>query len=284
MTPKLPPELEREIIELAVRLDHRNSALRRNLRLVAPHVQFWVDSVFYEVLIISDQKSANKFLALVDLKPPGFFTTVARALLLSGNIKTATIVRILSICTRVHSLGLWNTALKPDLLFEVSQLSLRRLSMPFGDVADFLTASSPPIWLKSLTHLDFSFLFDVAASDLKHLRRLPCLTHVALFAPRVGQLHIEAVCSSCPNLEVMLMLRPEHWMLPTEIIEACSLDPRIVVGPLASATPPTPMIIADWESSHFGLPDMWTRAMEMRADTGFRGVVGRGFAYPHRQR
>ncbi len=40
-TPQLPPELQREIIELAVRSGHKDVQLKLKLSLVAHHVHFW---------------------------------------------------------------------------------------------------------------------------------------------------------------------------------------------------------------------------------------------------
>jgi len=261
VTKSLPPELQREIIEIAVRSNHRDAALRMNLSLVAHHVHIWVDRVFYEVVTLYGQASADNFLKVVDSKPPGFFAAVVKTLLLSG-LKAESAVHILSVCTGVQSLAVWNAKPHNGLLLRVSQLPLRRLSMPFGHVATILTTpATPPTWLKSLTHLDSSFMFDVKVSDLERLRQLPRLTHVALFAFKAGPSHAKAVCDSCPQLRVLVILISEDRTLPTAIMEAYhSLDNRIVVAPF----PPDP--VRDWEVAHFGLPDMWDRVERVVAE------------------
>ncbi|KAJ7361141.1 hypothetical protein DFH08DRAFT_951753 [Mycena albidolilacea] len=226
----LPPELQREIIELAVRANHEDAGLRLTLRLVAYHVHFWVDSVFYELVMISDAAITKKFLKLVASKPLSYFATVIKTLLISDLIPTSQGARILLL----------------DLSSGCSQLPLQRLSMNFRNVAYLLTARAPPAWAVTLTHLLFFSCDDAQAADLKLLHRLPRLTHVALYGLNADPLHDKVLCDSCPNLRV-LALRPDYRSAP--VIK--ELDTRIVIAPRIPD-------IKDWEAAHFGLSDLWT--------------------------
>jgi len=249
--PDLPPELQREIFETAVRLNRRDAALKLRLSLIAHHVHSWVDSAFYESVDIDQNRSADKFLNLVDLKPHGFFATAVKTLLLDG-LRAASAVRILSLCTGVQSFAVWNRSsfLDTTFLLHLSTLSLHRLSMPCAYLANVVTAAEPPTWLASLTHLDIAFHRELTTSDLeKSLKQLPCLTHVALYEPR-NSTHAQVVCTSCPVLEVLVLLRPGSDDIPADAFD----DSRIVLIEYPSDP------VDDWEAAHFGLPCMWTRA------------------------
>ncbi|KAJ7719203.1 hypothetical protein B0H16DRAFT_1607271 [Mycena metata] len=63
----LPPELQREILEIAIRINSRDAAVKLHLSLVAHRFHSWVDQVFYESVTIGSSQSADKFLKLVDM-------------------------------------------------------------------------------------------------------------------------------------------------------------------------------------------------------------------------
>jgi len=245
--PDLPPELQREIFETAVRLNRRDAALKLRLSLIAHHVHFWVDSAFYESVDIDQSRSADKFLNLVDLKPHGFFATVVKTLILCS-VETVFAVRVLSVCTGVQSLALWDTwdtGLLSDWLLRLHPLSLHRLSTPCANLVNIVMDAAPLTWLESLTHLDIAFLHYPATSKLeKSLRQLPCLTHVALYEPR-NSTHAQVVCTSCPVLEVLVFLRPGSDD-DAQLFDDC----RIVFVKYPSDPGD------DWEAAHFGLPCM----------------------------
>jgi len=254
MTPNLPAELQREIFEIAVRLNHQDAALKLNLSLVAQHVRFWVDWVFYEMVTIVGPKSADKFFELVDLKAPGFFAIAVKTLLLSS-LPADYAVRVLSFCAGVQSLAFWTWHFPTLALPPISQLPLRRLSVRFC-LADIITGAPPPLWLSSLTHIDIAF-FRASKSYVEKLGRLPSLTHVALYS--AGPPLAEVVCASYPNLRVLVILSDSHITQAATTV-ACSFDPRIVVT-LLPADP-----IEDWEAQHCGLSDMWTCAERVVAE------------------
>ncbi|KAJ7794286.1 hypothetical protein B0H14DRAFT_2622002 [Mycena olivaceomarginata] len=104
--PELPSELEHEIFTIAFWSSGRDVALKLTLCLVARHVQFWIKCLFYEVVSILGDHCANRFLSLVNLKPPGFFTVV-KCLCITYSVKVATAYSILAACTAVESLACW---------------------------------------------------------------------------------------------------------------------------------------------------------------------------------
>ncbi|KAJ7837381.1 hypothetical protein B0H14DRAFT_2791597, partial [Mycena olivaceomarginata] len=231
-----PPELQREIFEIALRSSRRNdpvlqfAALKLKLSLLAHHIHNWVDSAFYESVWIFNDARADEFLKLVDLKPPGFFATVVKSLVM------------------LMLLRVWGCHISVPDLSPVSNYPLRRLSVlppfstwPFSECLTtmLVTAPTPPRCLRTLTHLDYN-AFKVTPSDLKDLlRRLPRLTHIALRS-LPSPLHIEAVRATCVNLQVLMVPRPAGYLGPA-LADAFS-DMR--VARIGAA----------------GLPDMWTRA------------------------
>jgi hypothetical protein len=214
-----------------------------------------VDSAFYESVWIFNDARADEFLKLVDLKPPGFFATVVKSLVML--MVTSQAARILSVCAEVQLLRVWGCHISVPDLSPVSNYPLRRLSVlppfstwPFSECLTtmLVTAPTPPRCLRTLTHLDYN-AFEVTPSDLKDLlRRLPRLTHIALRG-LLSPLHIEAVRATCVNLQVLMVPRPAGYLGPA-LADAFS-DMRVVMIPEDFGTG------SDWAA---GLPDMWTRA------------------------
>ncbi|KAJ7837404.1 hypothetical protein B0H14DRAFT_2362405, partial [Mycena olivaceomarginata] len=252
-----PPELQREIFETAIRLNRKDAALKLNLSLIAQHVRIWVDWVAYELVTIRNRKSAEKFLKLSDSKAPGFFAIAVKSLLLFS-LPAEYTVRILSLCPGVQSLAFWIWNFPTPAIPPISQLPLRRLSVRFCLTA-VLTATPPPTWLSSVTHLDIAF-FNASESDVKKLTRLPHLTHVALYwevADAGPPPPIKAVCANCPNLQVLVIM---SWPYDESMINSYSFDPRVVVRPVPTSLGP------DWEATHLDLPDIWSCAERVLAE------------------
>ncbi|KAF7337686.1 hypothetical protein MSAN_02242100 [Mycena sanguinolenta] len=264
--PSLPLELQREIFEIAViSSQSQDAALKLNLSLVAHRVHFWVDRVFYEVVTISGQKSADGFLKLVDLKPPGFFADVVKTLLLfdpAGKVPSPfPAARILSVCGRVQSLAWWSGEMTPLALSSAGQFPLRRLSTHIENLANIIALPAPSGWLSAITHLTLilGVFRGSRAPELKILKHLPRLTHVALFAVQADPSHVHLVSDSCPHLQVLVMTPVGH-SVRTALTEQFA-DSRVVV-----VMPFTSKPLEDWEAAHFGLPDMWTRAHDVLAE------------------
>ncbi|KAJ7157159.1 hypothetical protein C8R46DRAFT_1225766 [Mycena filopes] len=253
--PPLPPELEQDIFEIAVRSSPRDSRVKLNLSLVARHVQSWVDREFYKSLEVSGA-SADKFLRLVELKPAGFFATTVKTLVLTNfpvYLTEAQAIGILSICTGVQYLAFWCLEF-PGRNPAVAQLPLRRLFMPLSHIQRNVegSAATPPC-LSTVTHLNMSFLHPVDVSDLEVLGRLPRLTHVALHVSAVLPPHTMVVIASCAALQALVIILEPTDVIREEVVAVYSFDPRIVLLQHPSVT-------LDREVSRFGLDEVWTLA------------------------
>ncbi|KAJ6520389.1 hypothetical protein C8R45DRAFT_954982 [Mycena sanguinolenta] len=243
----LPPELQREIFECAVRLNH-NAAVKLNLSPVARHVHLWVNHAFYELVTIEGLTSAEKFLKLVDCKPPDFFAPVVKTLLVCGLriISASQAARILSACAGVQALYWWTEdTLPPLVLSAIRELPLRRLFLTFRNLGHIIAAPTPPTWLTSLTHLD-SLSSNVNASDLDHLSQLPHLTHVALYLPSGDPQ--QPFAQIVPALRLLLVFGSKISSRPY------AFDSRIV-------------------AAYFGVPDMWTRGERILSTRKFLNAL-----------
>ncbi|KAJ6601266.1 hypothetical protein DFH09DRAFT_1127313 [Mycena vulgaris] len=255
--PELPIELEREIFEWATRSNRGNAACKLNFSLVACRVQSWVDLVFYESIKISGPEHAHTFLGLVGSeKYHGFFARAVKILFLV-DVRGEQAVHILSACTGVQVLGYWNDR-HSDLPLLLSRLPLQRLCTHFDQFSIIPSTPGPAAWLTGLTHLDLVFSDHLPVPDLSpSLRRLPRLTHVGLSCSTAHPFHAEIVCSSCPSLQVLLIVI-DNGENQDEVANDFPSDPHIVfiVDFLDGF---------DFEATYCGPGDLWARADEVMA-------------------
>ncbi|KAJ6599002.1 hypothetical protein DFH09DRAFT_1070855 [Mycena vulgaris] len=251
--PELPYELERAIFELALRSNRKDAAFRLTLSLVARRVQFWVDLIFYELVSISNEERADKFVDFIasNLKPPGFFTAV-KTLCIVNSVTGAQACAILSACTEVQLLACWVDCTDyPELPILIGRLSLRRLSIELTHFSKIPLV--PSTWLLSLTHLDLVVWEpSLRASELSNVSRLPAVTHVSVTSSKVGPEHATIVCSLCPELQLLVVMDDSNGTDDED--NDFLFDSRIVVEDEPQN------IIEDWEAPYFGLPDIWSRA------------------------
>ncbi|KAJ7110363.1 hypothetical protein C8R43DRAFT_165615 [Mycena crocata] len=262
----LPPELEREIFEAAARSDLKNAPLKLNLSLVARRFHFWVDLVFYELVKITSESNADKFLNLITLKPPGFFANAVKALCLVYRIKPEQAHAIISACTGVQQLACWvNQTNAPQ------HLPLRYLSIEFRHFLNILPTSA---WLSSLTHLHLVFWAFQPGVENEQLARLnlsralpalPRLTHLANHSRMANPTYAKAVCASCPALEIFIIVNNTMSENAT-VSDSYSFDDRIAVIDLHEVAE----VADDWEDAYFGRASMWNRAEDIiRERNGF---------------
>ncbi|KAJ7033405.1 hypothetical protein C8F04DRAFT_1104641 [Mycena alexandri] len=266
--PNLPRELEREIFELALRGDRRNTDLKLALCMVARRVQIWIDLIFYEMVMVRDDHHAGRFLSLVDsnIKPPAFFSAV-KILCLPFYVSAPNAYRILTACTAVELLACWSNCVNhPEFSSLIGQLPLRRLSLELTHLSR--VPATRGTWLSSLTHMYIIMWVDKDILGLlATIKRLPHLTHVALDCGIVdfSAEHAAVVCSSCPSIRVLVIL----ILLESCEIEEEANDYRVVVQNILPRDP-----IADWEAPYFDLPDMWSRAEATIEERLKRASVG----------
>ncbi|KAJ7150336.1 hypothetical protein C8R46DRAFT_501720 [Mycena filopes] len=208
--PSLPIELQREIVEIAIRTNPKDRAVKLNLSLVAPHFHAWVDRVFYESVFIFNSAQVDQFLNLVHVKPAGFFATTVKVLRLHYRLTDIQMDRVLGVCSGVQALCCITLERSRSLLppHHLSSLPLRRLSTD-ADLAEILYSAVEPAWCSTLTHLDLSFPW-LRSIDRQMLRRLPCLTNVALHASSTDRALADAIYNDCPNLRVLVIFTWEQ--------------------------------------------------------------------------
>ncbi|KAJ7290190.1 hypothetical protein C8J57DRAFT_338274 [Mycena rebaudengoi] len=209
--PKLPPELECEIFEIAARSCWEDLEPGLNLQLVARRVHVWAERAFLEVVALRDGEHAEKFLQLVDLKPAGFFASIVRALFLPYPVPSKTASKVLSVCTGVRILGCWAPSQDtPELPLQISRLPLPRLGIGLHHFLSIPLSTSA--WLSTLTHLHLAFwvqfddpMFDDPIKLLALCRQLPQLTHIYMHDHELARsLHLaRQLCSSCPALRAV---------------------------------------------------------------------------------
>ncbi|KAJ7750313.1 hypothetical protein B0H16DRAFT_1887915 [Mycena metata] len=263
--PSLPLELEREIVEIAIRTNHKDATVKLNLSSVAHRFHLWVDEIFYESLTIDARKTSASSLRLFPtLKPAGFFATTVKALsllLLSDDQMAG----ILAVCTGVQELAIYTIG--PCQLSIFARLPLRRLC-----ITTFVPAPAPsspiasaPTWFSTLTHLD---LGHVGPPDAKKAlssdipTRLPRLTHLALDVSTGTPAAAKRSCarSGCPGLQVLVLFAERKDIRAPKYQKLYAFDHRIVLREHVLNN------IEDWEAPLLGVSDFWTHAESIVAE------------------
>ncbi|KAJ7290184.1 hypothetical protein C8J57DRAFT_338165 [Mycena rebaudengoi] len=246
--PKLPPELECEIFEMAARSCREDLEPGLNLQLVARRVHVWAERVFLEVIALRNTAHAEQFLHFVNSKPTGFFADIVRALLLPYAISAENTSKVLSVCTGVRIFVCWVDCrgTPPELPLQISHLPLVRLDIEIRHLLSLPLATSA--WLSTLTHLDLTFWdeFDHSIGLLELCRQLPQLTHIHLDhlnAPEWRLDFARELCSSCPSLRVVYLAGEEGVDGDPRIVYQCRYSAardsvQEWVRSLASARPP----------------------------------------------
>ncbi|KAK7063744.1 hypothetical protein R3P38DRAFT_3164732 [Favolaschia claudopus] len=248
--PILPPELQRQIFEVAVRSNRYDTTLKLNLSLTARHVRTWVDWVYYELVAIQDDHDVNRFLKLAKLKEPVFFNVNVKTLIFSGSIPAESAAQILSLCSGIRAMSFWIFNPLQSLVLQLRQLSLSRLFTRCNHFMQLLSLDPSP-WL-SVTHLELAIQTVDQTHGFQHLTQLPSLTHV-LLAQAHSPSAAKMVCQSCPSLQILLIV---YYSFPhVDAIGLYSFDPRIVVGPLFTD------LVRDWKGVH----DIWADAERVLA-------------------
>ncbi|KAJ7040981.1 hypothetical protein C8F04DRAFT_1081261, partial [Mycena alexandri] len=266
----LPPELEREIFELAVRV---HPSVAPNLLLVAHRVHVWIEPILYETLIIlvgAPSEPPPAILQAFQSKPASFFRTHVRNLLLHYDRHAKQFPAILSRCSGTVNLAVLGQA-RHSLLAPLGAMKLQRLAVHmqalFGPKHIDLTLPC----FATLTHLNI-MNSDEDRITAEDFASLPALTHLHLFQCRAL---MDAVLLRCHALKVLV----STWAFPPEIPELRSLiqDPRVVLVHLWAHRRSS---IEDWKAGTEGRPDLWSRAdlfvakRHGRIDPGKWSVVG----------
>ncbi|KAK7023253.1 hypothetical protein R3P38DRAFT_2958536 [Favolaschia claudopus] len=250
--PFLPPELEREIFEIAA-VVHPDTIC--HLMLVSHRVYDWVERIKFNTVIPKqiDRAATCTIGELVkaiesETKPAFFFRDRVRYLFIQ-NLPDGEIETILSACGAVESLVLFQSfGTIPSLQLTTS---LRRLSIYLWDLLEHPKQLVPHSLFTSVTHLD---LFDQVHSRSNHiveqLAMMPMLTHLALWNESTPPDVLAEVLERCIGLETVIDMHGSMSSRSTRDDEM-----RIV-----SMTVEDTQYLEDWITGTQGGPDFWARA------------------------
>ncbi|KAF8169152.1 hypothetical protein K438DRAFT_1855753 [Mycena galopus ATCC 62051] len=253
----LPPELEREIFEVAA-LSHFNTI--PSLLRVARRVLEWIEPLLYRVIVIDQSTRAQACHRILALKPNLLANGVEHLLFL--DVVNTWPEEDLRALFRLCALRLLSLARVPRSLLPLPVvLTMSRLHRWTGNL-DFLFGGRPAIDLsipafRAVTHMDvFDHIEDNDTVICSGLAALPCLTHLCL-NNRVPDLVPRRILAECLHLEVLVcMLNPftGHSMADNPP----TTDVRFVVSAVGNYW-------RDWEVGAQGGTDFWVAADEFVA-------------------
>ncbi|KAJ7763995.1 hypothetical protein DFH07DRAFT_956266 [Mycena maculata] len=274
--PYLPPDLEREIFEIAALSDTR---FIPRLLLVAQRVKTWIEHLLYRVLCVSAPRLIRgslriphrNLLDILDLRPANFLAHT-RHLSLTCTLTVDDTVHLLSHCDGIVNLGLFQfqvDATQHTLLSALAKLKLERLATDveslFPEGVDFTH-----IIFAQITHLD---LLRPPTADDPHAwaegcAQLPHLTHISFTAPPIRIVDpisdsafrtiLRGILRRCARIEVLVLIvissQLREYMLQHLYFAD---DPRSV---LMAAYTFSNSSFDDWERGARGGEDHWMRA------------------------
>nr|GAT58611.1 predicted protein [Mycena chlorophos] len=270
--PRLPPELERAIFEVAA---SHNLRVSSNLCFVARRIEPFL----YRVFLLSDIEHTENFGKLL-MKRPDIVKQHVQRLALTGSTSRTQVRQILAICTNLIELCFWSSP-HPDLLKDMQQLSLTRLSINLSAIFTSPTALEFEIPAQSMlgpfrcmTHLDvFNSNPSALVPFLVNDTFLPRLTHLS-FTDVYSRDPIRRILAARPTLHVLAVLQTsfKYMDIYADHPDAASVrvvakdstladaedeidDPRFCVGRLSNYT-------EDWVRGAWGGRDAWVRAEE----------------------
>ncbi|KAF7335603.1 hypothetical protein MVEN_02214800 [Mycena venus] len=264
-TPRLPPELEREILETTALL--YPNTIPQLLR-VARRVLSWIEPILYHRVFIPglQEKSGNggAILRALSTKPADFFSTAVRHLYvfaidwtlfnssLPNRWSDAELEKVLRACTFVVNLLLIGDLAKPPLLRMVAEMRPTRLVM-LGD----LMSPQLDLTIPFFHNLSHFFIGDISRRggvmhanwpQLHNLAELRSLTHLALSNCTAPDVVSDLLCG-CLRLRVLIVCTQEA--IPAlEGIDDCRLVLMVK----------TENIVEDWDLGIRGGKDIWVRA------------------------
>ncbi|KAJ7673708.1 hypothetical protein DFH06DRAFT_1173101 [Mycena polygramma] len=252
--PFLPPELEREIFELAARL-HPN-AIPILLR-VAQRVHCWIGPMLYHVLRLEKGHIVKAIERILDSKPIGLLQNAVRHAVVDRDRSCWHIISIVLDMNRsIHELAICGYS---DLYNRSQALSgqVRPQRLILDGYSSARIFSDP--MLTSVSHLtilerDFG-LQTVAWENWSGLAELPALTHLCLTA-NISRIILPDVLKKCPMLRAVVTT----WLVRADSrarVDAFSYvlvrpDARVVVTDL-------PYFYGGWEKGAWSGDDLWLR-------------------------
>ncbi|KAJ7635748.1 hypothetical protein DFH06DRAFT_661564 [Mycena polygramma] len=253
--PMLPPELERQIFEIA---GLAYPGMIPTFLCVARRIQVWIEPLLYRVVWVDIPTHAAKTEAIrtaMKSKPSSFFHAVHHLFIDSSSELSRQEARdLLRLCAKVTNFAVIGDFSESGLLPILAEMQIERLSTClhdlFGSPSDVDLAH--PLFL-SITHLD---IFANLAEPYMYaqLATLPSLTHVCLNGD-VGWDIFRTLLSDCKMLVLLVDLWQPHSDPRAEAFaaEAPFQDDRFVVGVYNKYW-------VDWEAGAEGREDFWAKA------------------------
>ncbi|KAJ7065622.1 hypothetical protein C8F01DRAFT_1366574 [Mycena amicta] len=208
---RLPPDLEREIFEYTA--DLYPEAIP-SLLCIAHRVLAWIEPIVYHTINVDSSRRFLAFLAATKSKPPEFFATHVRRIIVRGlnsfDGPFEDACAALALCTNITQIAGVGPLGSELLLPIIGSMRLQRIAV-------FLTHMFPSIHavdlglpcFQTLTHVDVFDYFWLPESDAlvcaAKLRALPVLTHLAINGT-LSWLSIEMILRDCGCLEVLVGL------------------------------------------------------------------------------
>ncbi|TFK73865.1 hypothetical protein BDN72DRAFT_834199 [Pluteus cervinus] len=243
--PRLPPELEREIFTLSLKLQVQNG---RNLMLVrvAKRVFDWLIPVYYSVVIGGLDWPPKCSAAL--LRRYGHHVR-------HFHIQNRSLIDLLQYCPNVSNLGIWILSLDPEAEAEaIVNLPVTRLSIGiqciFEKTPKFLAFCS------NITHLEISTREPWEPAEI--LPHFPVLTRLAIFADFTTELTQECLTVGKMLKVIILISSQTNQSGQLHVLKNELEDDIRVVRLLFGRS-----FVEDWAEGAWGRRDMWMRSDEM---------------------
>ncbi|KAJ7160589.1 hypothetical protein C8R43DRAFT_993381 [Mycena crocata] len=255
--PVLPPEIEREIFEIAALASLESIPL---FVLVAQRVRTWMQPLLYRAVATAPAKRrpgslsegimCRAYLKVLNPTSSAVFHDHVRQLYFCGDMNDGEhIERMLSLCSGVVNLALFNTPFAWTLPPVVADLPLQRLTADLETVFPGKVDFTHGLF-SQITHLDI-FLTILSEEWIAGLGELPRLTHLSLESGEEHAVLFPGILASCSHLEVLLI----RWSLdyPEEDFSGFQDDPRAVLVCVSE-------YLRDWILGATGGEDYWIRA------------------------
>ncbi|KAF8175241.1 hypothetical protein K438DRAFT_1979810 [Mycena galopus ATCC 62051] len=217
--PRLPPELERTIFEIAA-LGHPTTI--PCLILVARRVKGWVEPLLFRIIMVVPSEFSLRemlgipvfpvgiLLRLIATKPPGLLQKSTQHLFLSPGVSPDTLTTICTACSGARNLSLFdfNTDMAAVDVFQ----HLERLALSRNALSLLCNTSVAHLVLGNITHLELSNPqnnpgFDELPACLSHM---PRLTHIALDCDHIPDEPLVTVFRANTNLQcIAFLVSPE---------------------------------------------------------------------------
>ncbi|KAK7039951.1 hypothetical protein R3P38DRAFT_2770077 [Favolaschia claudopus] len=255
----LPPELEREIFEIAATEDKRTiPALLR----VCHRAHNWIEPLLYRTLIISDYDDAE--LVALRSKSLEFKKRAVHHVFIEDNPNTrAHVHKLISQLSGIQTLAL-NGYASDELLLAIYNLLPRRLNVcaPLYNPSEWVRSTFACSCFFLVTHLEIFHdpmpsMEDYDWDDWSVLASLPSLTHLCLERHSVAEL-LPLFFEKCTQLAVLIVAfwNPSPETEAAEFVENVRVkDPRMVVMVFDAQ-----FFKEDWQRGVRSGDDFWARA------------------------